>query len=338
MLEYVITVGPSSRSLPVLMQLIEQGVTILRLNFSHGTHEWYTELFHDIALLKAQYPHVRVLADISGPSLRIKTPQEQTITCNQGDQLIIEQDNPEHCQLSLAEVTGQLHVGDHIIFGEGYGTAAITKAEGNRLELSCEGTFVVKHKMHLHTSAEIRTTSITEKDWQDLEFLLDKPIDIVAVSFIQDRQPIDTVRSYLAKHGKVYPIMSKIETQSAINNLTEIVQASDMVMVARGDLALEAEITELPENQLAIIEAGRAQNKPVIVATQMLFSMVKNPMPTRAEINDIALATRQGASGLMLSDETTVGDYPLKAVYFLKAISERAQENKKKAQSTVLAV
>lgn len=320
MIEYVITIGPASRPLPTLMQLIEQGATILRLNFSHGTHEWYDELFRDIVMLKAQYPHIKILADISGPSLRILTPAEATVTVNNGDLLTLSKDATDY-RLTL-DVLDQLPVESKIIFGEGYGTAKIVEKSGEKVMLQCEGSFTVKHKMHLHTNAHLHTDALTEKDWQDLAYLLDKPIDIVALSFIQDSQPVITVKDYLKQRGKQVLLLSKIETQAAMDNIDDITTHSDMLMVARGDLALEAELVELPANQERIINAGRKQQKPVIVATQMLFSMVKNPMPTRAEISDIALAIRQGANGVMLSDETTVGDHPAKALYYLKQISE----------------
>jgi pyruvate kinase len=320
MIEYVITVGPASRPLSTLMQLIEQGATILRLNFSHGTHEWYTELFRDIVMLKAQYPHIKILADISGPSLRILTPAEATVAIKNGDLLTFSKD-PADYRLTL-DVLDQLPVESKLIFGEGYGTARIIERTGEKVILQCEGNFEVKNKMHLHTNAHLKSEAITEKDWKDLAFVLDKPIDLVALSFIQDSKPIITVKEYLNQHDKKVLLMSKIETQAAVDNIDEITTHSDMLMVARGDLALEAELVELPDNQERIINAGRKQQKPVIVATQMLFSMVKNPMPTRAEINDIALAIRQGASGLMLSDETTVGEHPTKALNYLKQISE----------------
>lgn len=320
MIEYVITIGPASRPLPILMQLIEQGATILRLNFSHGTYEWYDELFRDIVMLKAQYPHIKILADISGPSLRVLTPAEATVTVNNGDLLTLSK-NASDYRLTL-DVLEQLPLDSKIIFGEGYGTGKIIEKTSDKVILQCEGSFVVKHKMHLHTNAHLESDALTEKDWQDLAYLLDKPIDIVALSFIQDSKPVITVKDYLKERGKNVLLLSKIETQAAMDNIDDITTHSDMLMVARGDLALEAELVELPANQERIINAGRKQQKPVIVATQMLFSMVKNPMPTRAEISDIALAIRQGANGVMLSDETTVGDHPAKALHYLKQISE----------------
>lgn len=321
MLEYVITIGPASRPLPILMQLIEQGATILRLNFSHGTHEWYDELFRDIIMLKAQYPHIKVLADISGPSLRIMTPAEATLAVHDGDVITISNHATDY-RLSLVDVLEQLPVESKIIFGEGYGSGRIIEKDEGKVLLQCEGSFTIKPKMHLHTNAPIHTAALTEKDWQDLAYVLDKPIDIVALSFIQTSKPVVEVKEYLAQRGKKVLLLSKIETQAAVDNIAEITAQSDMLMVARGDLALEAELVDLPCNQEAIINEGSKQHKPVIVATQMLYSMVKNPMPTRAEINDIALAVRQGANGVMLSDETAVGDHPVKALHYLKLIGE----------------
>jgi len=138
--------------------------------------------------------------------------------------------------------------------------------------------------------------------------------------------PILAVRDFINSKNKQWQIMSKIETQAAMNNLDSIVQESDLVMVARGDLALEAELTELPANQEKIIQVSKQYGKPVIVATQLLYSMINNPMPSRAEINDIAQAVKQGATGLQLSDETTIGKYPLAALRYLKTIAEKYQK------------
>lgn len=323
MLEFVVTVGPATRDPGMLRQLAEKGATIFRLNFSHNVHEWYDGLFNDLTELKKDFPAVKVLADISGPSLRITTPEQKEIAATVGNALVLMKGNPQFCDLTL-DVLDQLPVNSSVIFGEGYGRATITSNENGKVTLVFQENFTIKHRMHLHTTAHLKAAAITEKDWFDLKYVKSKPIDIVALSFVQDREPIETVRKFFQDAGRQIPILSKIETQAALDNLEELVTVSDWLMVARGDLALEANLIELPENQLRIIEAGKKHNKKVIVATQMLYSMVNNPMPTRAEINDIALAVRQGASGVMLSDETTTGKYPLGALHYLKLIAERA--------------
>ncbi|MBI4836706.1 MAG: hypothetical protein HY817_05630 [Candidatus Abawacabacteria bacterium] len=322
MLDFVITIGPATRDINMLRELVKTGATIFRLNFSHNVHEWYDNLFSDLTTIKDEFPHIKVLADISGPSLRIITPEQKEIVAIKGMFLVFDENDNNSCTFTLPGVISQLPVGSNIIFGEGYGRAEVIGNTGTKATIKFLEDFVIKHRMHLHTTAHIQTAALTEKDWLDLHYVQNKPIDMVALSFVQDRAPIDEVRNFFTKAGHMLPIVSKIETQAAMDNLDELVQASDWLMVARGDLALEAELTELPKNQERIIQAGKKSNKPVIVATQMLYSMVNNPMPSRAEINDIALAVRQGASGVMLSDETTTGKFPLQAVHYLKVVAE----------------
>lgn len=324
MLEFIVTIGPATRDPDILRQLAEKGATIFRLNFSHNVHEWYDGLFDDLVALKKEFPAIKILGDISGPSLRITIPEQREVTATKGTFLTMMKNDQNFCDLTL-DVLDQLPVDSVLIFGEGYGRARITSNEQGKVTIEFLENFTIKHRMHLHTTVHLKAAAITEKDWHDLKYLQAKPIDMVALSFVQDRQPIDTVRTFFADAGRTMPIVGKIETQAAMDNLEELVDASDWVMVARGDLALEAELVELPQNQIRIIETGKKYNKKVIVATQMLYSMVNNPMPTRAEINDIALAVRQGASGVMMSDETTVGKYPLAALHYLKLIAERAE-------------
>ncbi len=324
MLDFVVTIGPATRDIAVLKLLLEKGATIFRLNFSHNVYGWYDELFKDLTTLKAEFPDLKVLADISGPSLRIITPEQKEIAAVKGETLTFEDNSPTSCQFTLAGVLPQFPANSILIFGEGYGRAKILENTGTKMVVEFLEDFTVKHRMHLHTSIHLKTAAITEKDWADLHYLLDKPIDLIALSFVQERSTLDEVRSFLTKEGKLVPIVSKIETQAALDNLDELAQASDWLMVARGDLALEAELIDLPKNQAKIIAAGQKAGKPVIVATQMLYSMVHNPMPSRAEINDIFHAVRGGANGLMLSDETTVGKFPIQALSYLKQIGENA--------------
>lgn len=324
MLEFVATIGPATRDLKILRELVQTGTTIFRLNFSHNVHAWYDELFEDLVKIKKEFPQVKILADISGPSLRILTPEQKEIVATKDVSMVISSTDENQCRLTLEGVISQFPVGSELIFGEGYGRAKITQNDGSNITIIFLEDFVIKHRMHLHTTVHLKTAALTQNDWNDIEYLKDKPIDIMALSFVQDRKPLDEVRALWQKNNKSPLILSKIETQAAMDNLTELTEVSDMLMVARGDLALEAKLTELPQNQQKIIDCGKKYHKPVIVATQMLYSMTSNPMPTRAEINDIALAVRQGAAGVMLSDETTTGKYPIRAVFYLKAIAEAA--------------
>lgn len=314
MLDFIVTIGPATKELPMMQKLAEQGATIFRLNFSHNTYEWDNTLFDKITAVKESHPQLKILVDISGPSLRILTPEHKDYAIKKGDIISF--------QVTLPEAVPQLPIGDLIIFGEGNGTMEVIK-NIDKLVLKSHDDFTITDKMHMHTKVHMKLPSLTEKDWADVHYLLDKPIDILALSFIQDETPIRDMKHFLNKQNKKWHIMSKIETQAAMNNLDKIVQESDMVMVARGDLALEANLSELPSNQEKIIQISQKYNKPVIVATQILYSMIHNPMPSRAEINDIAQAVKQGATGLMLSDETTVGKYPLAALKYLKLIGEK---------------
>ncbi len=314
MLDFIVTIGPATKGLPMMQALAEQGATVFRLNFSHNDYTWYDNLFDDLKEVKKLHPQLKILADISGPSLRILTPEHKDIA--------VKKDETVNFPVTLPKAIPQLPVGTMITFGEGNGTMEVMENK-ETLVLKSHEDFTVTDKMHMHTKVHLKLPALTEKDWADVHYLLDKPIDILALSFIQDEKPIRSVKDFLNGKGKEWQIMSKIETAAAMTNLDIIVQASDMVMVARGDLALEAELVELPENQEKIIEISKENNKPVIVATQLLYSMINNPMPSRAEINDIALAVKQGATGLMLSDETTIGKYPLAALQYLKLIGKK---------------
>lgn len=314
MLDFIVTIGPATKGLDMLKALAENGATIFRLNFSHNNYAWYDNLFEELREIKKLFPNVKILADISGPSLRILTPDHIDTEIKKGQSVTF--------PVTLPEAVTQLPIGTELIFGEGDGTMEVINNKGD-LVLKSHTDFLMNDKMHVHTKVPLKLPALTEKDWADINYLLDKPIDILALSFLQDEKPIQTVREFFKEKDIKWSIMSKIETQAAMNNLDIIVQNSDMVMVARGDLALEAELTELPENQEKIIHMSKEHSKPVIVATQLLFSMINNPLPSRAEINDIALAVKQGATGLLLSDETTTGKYPLLALKYLKDIAEK---------------
>ncbi len=314
MLDFIVTIGPATKGIDMLKALVESGATMFRLNFSHNNYEWYDNLFDELEAIKILYPQLKILADISGPSLRIITPEHKDVVVEEGATI--------NFQVTLPEAIPQLPIGTLVVFGEGNGTMEVTNNKTG-LELKGHSNFLMSDRMHMHAKVPLTLPALTEKDWADVHYLLDKPIDILALSFIQDEKPIHSMKEFLQSKDKHWQIMSKIETQAAMNNLDTIIQASDLVMVARGDLALEAELTELPANQEKIIQTAKQYYKPVIVATQLLYSMVANPMPSRAEINDIAQAVKQGATGLMLSDETTVGKYPLSALQYLKSISEK---------------
>ncbi|OGC81613.1 MAG: hypothetical protein A2V81_05055 [Candidatus Abawacabacteria bacterium RBG_16_42_10] len=317
MLDFIVTIGPATKGLPMMQALAEKGATVFRLNFSHNNYDWYDNLFDDLQEVKKLHPHLKILADISGPSLRIQTPEQKDVVVKKGDTV--------NFPVTLPEAIPQLPKGTIIIFGEGNGTMEVVDNK-ETLTLKSHNSFTLTDKMHMHTKVHLQLPALTEKDWEDVHYLLDKPIDILALSFIQDEKPILAVRDFINSKNKQWQIMSKIETQAAMNNLDSIVQESDLVMVARGDLALEAELTELPANQEKIIQVSKQYGKPVIVATQLLYSMINNPMPSRAEINDIAQAVKQGATGLLLSDETTIGKYPLAALRYLKTIAEKYQK------------
>ncbi len=318
----VITLGPSTSTPDMIESLIEKGVNVFRLNFSHGDHDTHADSIRMIRDASTKLgKEVAILQDISGPKIRIGTIKG-ALKLERGDKLRLSKhivDDDDHClDLSYPDIIDMVHIGEEVFFADGtLQTTVIDKDDDTlTLELQNSGELTSRKGVNF-PKTHINISAITAKDEADIEFGAKHGIDIVALSFVQTPEDIIKAKKVMAKHDFDPFIVSKIETGAAINNLDALLELSDGVMVARGDLGAEFGVTKLPRIQKHILEVANEINKPSITATQMLTSMKDNPFPTRAEVSDIANAVYDGTDAVMLSDETAIGSYPIKAVEVL---------------------
>ncbi len=315
----VITLGPVTANQESVESLIQRGVNVFRLNFSHGSHEIHKEsikLIRDAS--KKLNKEVAILQDISGPKVRIGKI-DGVLKLNSGDTITLtkesQTDDPHTLPLSYKEIIDMVNIGEEVFFADGTLQTVVIDKDKNSLKLKLLNSGeLTSNKGVNFPKTKLNISAITPKDEKDLEFGSNNDIDIVALSFVQNAKDIIKAKHIMARHNFDPFIIAKIETAEAIENLKEILEQCHGVMVARGDLGAEFGVTKLPRIQKHIIEIANQMTKPVITATQMLTSMKENPFPTRAEVSDIANAVYDGTDAVMLSDETTIGKYPLQAV------------------------
>ncbi|MBD3789448.1 MAG: pyruvate kinase [Campylobacterales bacterium] len=318
----VSTLGPATDSFQAIEQLIQTGVNVFRLNFSHATYEYHRTLITKIRKASAKIgKEVAILQDVSGPKIRIchlKKPMELEV----GDIITLSKETIDETTktitISYPEIIDTLQIGDQIFFSDG--TIRAKVIDKNATETKCEITVAQtlnSRKGVNFPDSHFKIDAITPKDKQDLEFGAKNDIDLVALSFVHNENDINIAKSILEANGANPLIFAKIETDDAVANIEQILEAADGIMVARGDLGVELGLQKVPSIQKKIIKAAAKRAKPSIVATQMLTSMIDSPYPTRAEISDIANAVLDGCDAVMLSDETTIGKYPNAAVQTL---------------------
>jgi pyruvate kinase len=318
------TIGPATDSREVLEQIIKAGVNGCRMNFSHGTSEERDQNFRDIREISTNIGrHVAIIQDLQGPKIRFgELKDDMKYEIHEGDEIGLtygithDGSNNLPCQFDLSQGA---QPGERIFFYDGKIQTIVERVEGSTVWVRAQNDgWVISHKsINLPDTNFDQGQILTEKDLADLDWSVDKDFDYVAVSFIHKASDLDYVRQILKEKGiENRPIITKLETKMGADpeNLEEIVKASDGVMVARGDLAIEAGAEVVPIVQRQIIALCQKHCKFSIVATQMLASMVDSPEPTRAEVSDVATAAIEGADVVMLSDETAVGKYPVEAV------------------------
>jgi len=318
----VITLGPATSSLEMIKTLITKGVNVFRLNFSHGDYATHKESIKTIRKAsKTLNKEVAILQDISGPKVRIGKI-EGILKLKKGDILKLTKEEDENDEYSLAlsytDIIDMVNVGEEVFFADGTIQTVVLGKENSVLELKLlnDGELTSRKGVNF-PKTKLSISAITKKDEEDLAFGAKNDIDMVALSFVQTKEDILKAKEIMKGYNFDPFIVSKIETGEAINNLEEILEVSHGVMVARGDLGAEFGVTKLPRIQKHIIAVANRMNKPAITATQMLTSMKDNPFPTRAEVSDIANAVYDGTDAVMLSDETTIGKFPIHAVEVL---------------------
>lgn len=324
----VATLGPASGEPEMMRTLFEAGVDVFRLNFSHGDHDAHRQNVETARQLEEEFDRpIALLADLQGPKLRIGQFENESIDLQEGMAFRFDLDdalgNETRVQLPHPEVIKVMAAGDDILLDDGRVRARITAKDKNGLDTEIiSGTKLSNHKGFNIPGIMLPITALTDKDRSDLEAAIEMGVDWVAQSFVQS--PDDVLETKKIIDGRA-ALMAKIEKPSALDSIDEIIEIVDGIMLARGDLGVEIPPENVPAEQKRVVHKARHAGKPVIVATQMLESMVKNARPTRAEASDVATAVYDGADAVMLSAETAIGKYPEEAVSIMNRICERTE-------------
>ena len=332
----ICTLGPASESEEVLSKLIDAGMNVARLNFSHGTHEEHAKKIATIKKVReAKKVPLPIMLDTKGPEFRIKTFENGKIILKEGDPFTFTTEdiigNQSRVSVSFEGICDQMYPGDKILLNNGLMVFEVVEVK--KPDVICKtviGGELSNRKSMFFPDKELEMVYLSEQDKADLKFGVEQGIDFVACSFVSKAQDIIDVRNWLDECGDTkgdIEIIAKIESRAGVNNLESIMEVCNGVMVARGDLGVEVPYEELPAIQKMIINSCRIHGKRSITATEMLESMIKQPRPTRAEISDVANAAYDGSSAIMLSGETAAGAYPVEAVKAMARIAEQAEAN-----------
>lgn len=327
------TLGPATQNVEAIRKLILAGIDGVRLNLSHGSYEIFEEVFNSIhtACLEENSP-LAVLVDLQGPKIRIGELEQSSINLITGNSIEITiediKGNEKIISTSYKQLVNDAVIGDPILINDGLIRLKVIQKKSNSLicEIVNGGVLTPKKGMNL-PGMNLSTPSITKKDFNDLEFVLKHRVDYIALSFVRSANDVFELKNWLAAKGKTLPVIAKIEKKEAVDNLLEIINAADGVMVARGDLGVELPPQEVPVLQKSIIKQCNALGKLVITATQMLESMINSPIPTRAEASDVANAVWDGTDVVMLSAETSVGQFPFRTVQMMNDIIIKAEQH-----------
>jgi len=328
----IATLGPSSRNEENICALLRQGVNIFRLNFSHGSHEEHMENIRRIRKVAASMGlEPGILLDLQGPKIRIGTIENEGVLLEKDASITFTGEkitgDKERVPISYHRLGQEVKPGGRILLDDGLLEVIVQKIEDN--DVCCRvitGGLLKPGKGVNLPNASLSISPITEKDRQDLFFGIDCGVDFIALSFVRTSVEVASLKKMIHQFGKRIPVIAKIEKGEAVDNIDSIIDAADAIMVARGDLGVETTPEMVPLYQKMIVEKCGIAGKPVIIATQMLDSMIKNPGPTRAEATDVANAVFSGADAVMLSGETAAGDYPLKAVAMMDRIVRNTEQ------------
>ncbi len=327
----VATLGPATDSSKAIKDLLTAGVDVFRLNLSHGTRADQKQRIDKIREVSAGFMRqVAILMDIQGPKIRIGKVQKGGILLKEGSSLTITTEDiigeEGLVPTTYSGLPKDLSPGDRVLIDDGLLELKVDNIKGQRVNCTViYGGLLTDNKGINLPGVDVSAPSFTAKDKADVDFGVSEEVDFFALSFVRTVEDIKQLRDHLESHGSHIPILSKIETDTAVKNLDEILAHSDGVMVARGDLGVELSAEDVPILQKQIIEMARRAGKPVITATQMLDSMMNSPRPTRAEASDVANAVFDGTDAVMLSGETASGKYPVKAVEVMGRIIDKAE-------------
>jgi pyruvate kinase len=330
----VATLGPASSKKEVLLNMIKAGVDVCRLNFSHGKTEDHQEVIDIIRDINKKYKtNVGILADLQGPKIRIGLVKDGGINLVSGHKIEITTKeligDDKQIYITYQSFPSDVRSGEIILLDDGKIQMRVLSTN-NKDSVHCEvvyGGILTSRKGVNLPNTKVSIPSLTEEDLANLEFALNNDVEWIGLSFVRSADDIIELKRIIARSDKTARVIAKIEKPEAVDNIDEIIEATDGVMVARGDLGVEMPMEQVPLLQKMIARKCRAASKPVIVATQMLESMITSPRPTRAEVNDVANSVLDGADAVMLSGETSVGEYPLIVIETMNKIIRNVEDN-----------
>ncbi|MCF6465541.1 pyruvate kinase [Clostridium sp. Cult2] len=329
----VCTIGPASDKEEILRELFLKGLNVARLNFSHGTYEEHRNRIQTIKKLREELElPIGIMLDTKGPEIRLGSFNQEKIELKDGEYFTLTTrnlvGNQSIASVSYVGLGRDVKKGDKILIDDGLVELEVVEI-GSETDIKCiiiNGGIIKDHKGINIPSVSINLPAVTEKDIKDIKFGIENDIDFIAASFMRKAEDVLEIRRILEENGGEHiDIISKIENQEGVDNIDEIIEASDGIMVARGDLGVEIETEEIPLIQKQIIKKCNIAGKPVITATQMLDSMMRNPRPTRAEVTDVANAILDGSDSIMLSGETAAGKYPIESLKTMHNIATRTE-------------
>ncbi|MFD8596226.1 pyruvate kinase [Kitasatospora sp. NPDC059646] len=327
----VCTLGPATDSYDQIKAMVDAGMDIARLNLSHGSHAEHEDRYHRVRKASDETGRsVGVLADLQGPKIRLGTFADGPVLLERGDEFTITtEDVPgdrDICGTTYPGLAADVSRGERILVDDGRVCLEVTHVEGPRVHcIVIEGGLVSDHKGLNLPGVAVSVPALSDKDVEDLRWALRTGADLVALSFVRSGRDVEEVHRVMAEEGRRIPVIAKIEKPQAVDNLDSIVDAFDGLMVARGDLGVELPLEDVPLVQKRAVKLARRNAKPVIVATQMLDSMINASRPTRAEASDVANAVFDGTDAVMLSGETSVGKYPVETVKTMSRIVAAAE-------------
>lgn len=329
----IATVGPASNTYEKLLSLVEAGVNVFRINFSHGTHDEHKEVIKHIRRINADFPfNIAILADLQGPKLRVGQIQDNALELQKDDTIFFTNEKTvgthENIYISYPNFYKDVRIGEKILLDDGKIEVLVQEiTSDNRVKaiVLVPGVLSSRKGVNLPDTS-ISLPSLSEKDMNDIDFIVSQDIGWIALSFVRRPDDIHALRKILKEKGSHAKIISKIEKPEALQHLREIILASDAVMVARGDLGVELPLEQIPMIQKNIVRKCIHRAKPVIIATQMMESMMDRTRPNRSEITDVANAVLEGADAVMLSGETAMGQYPTRVIETMVSIINEVEK------------
>lgn len=329
----IATIGPASSSAEELENLVRAGMCIARINFSHGDYDDHAKVIGHIRDINDRFgTHIGILADLQGPKIRLGEVEGDGVIIKAGDELVITTGKcvgtAKCVHITYPSFASDVAEGDRVLINDGKLVLRVksTDRRANVTAIVEHGGLMESRKGVNLPNTAISLPSLTEKDLEDLAFILEHKVEWVGLSFVRKAKDVTDLKQRILQHGSRTRVVAKIEKPEAVKDITDIIRQADAIMVARGDLGVEVPMQEVPVIQKMIVRRCLAQARPVIIATQMMESMIVNPSPNRAEVNDVANSVMDGADAVMLSGETSVGAHPSKVVGAMSSIIDHVEQ------------